>query len=155
MRFPCGEEEMSLATAIVRVFDRLPPGIEQLARAASAEDIRNVSMLLCSYEDGLRSDRAGEALFAGFVDGELAGVGGVTPCPDVPDAERMRRFYVAPAFRRTGMGRALAAAAMQEGLQHARILTCNARASAGAAPFWEAMGFRPVSQAGITHLLEV
>jgi hypothetical protein len=37
------------------------------------------------------------------------------------------------------------------GFEHVDTLTCNARASAAAPPFWEAMGFTPVDIAGITH----
>jgi GNAT superfamily N-acetyltransferase len=36
-------------------------------------------------------------------EGVLAAIGGITIDPIVPDALRMRRFYVRPAFRRTGI----------------------------------------------------
>jgi GNAT superfamily N-acetyltransferase len=67
---------------------------------------------------------------------------------------RMRRLYVRPAYWRSGVGRALAAAMMQQGLQSAVVLTVNARASEAAGPFWEAMGFRRVEAPGYTHRLE-
>jgi hypothetical protein len=33
------------------------------------------------------------------------------------------------------------------------VITCNAQASAAAPRFWEAMGFEPVDDADITHVL--
>ncbi|HET9161186.1 MAG TPA: GNAT family N-acetyltransferase [Caulobacteraceae bacterium] len=139
---------------IVRIINELPIGIETLAASAEAEGVRNLSLLISGWVAGQRFDAEGEALFAAFADRALVGVGGVTPCSNLTGAERVRRFYVAPDHRRSGVGRALAVAAMHEGLQHARILTCNARATAAATPFWESMGFRPVSTPGITHLFE-
>ena len=52
----------------------------------------------------MRFDRPGEALLAAYSEGVLAAIGGITIDPIVPDALRMRRFYVRPAFRRTGIG---------------------------------------------------
>jgi len=139
---------------LVRVTDQLPVGIPSLVADSSAEGVRNLGLLMGDWRAGARFDGAGEALFTAFVDGRLVGLGAVTPCTDLPGAERMRRFYVSPAHRRSGVGQVLAAAAMQEGLQHARVLTCNARASPAAAPFWESMGFKAASAAGYTHLFE-
>ena len=82
-------------------------------------------------------------------------MGGVTPCPSLAGANRMRRFYVRPQFRRSGVARALAGAAMQEGLQSSRILTCNAKATPVAGLFWEALGFLPSEKSGLTHLFKL
>ncbi|RIJ44429.1 GNAT family N-acetyltransferase, partial [Maribellus luteus] len=100
-----------------------------------------------------RFDGQGEALFAAFVDGELAGVGGVSAETGLA-AMRMRRLYVRPSFRRRGVASALAAAMIQQGLQGARLLTVNAAASLAAPPFWEALGFRRSGRAGVTHQLD-
>jgi putative acetyltransferase len=57
----------------------------------------------------------GQLLLA-FVDGELAGCGGLRALPDVDYANacEMKRLYVRPAFRRFGLGRLLAQALLDE-----------------------------------------
>ena len=70
-------------------------------------------------------------------------------------AMRMRRLYVRPAFRRTGLATRLAGAMMQQGFQAAPLLTVNAGASEAAAPFWAAMGFAAVDWPGVTHALRL
>lgn len=129
---------------VVRVSDDLPDGFAVLRAEARSEGVRHMDLLA---EQWPQSDLT---LFAAYTDGELAGVGGVSPEASEP-AMRMRRLYVRPAYRRCGVGRALAGAMMQEGLQSARVLTCNARASEAAGPFWEEMGFEAVEAEGYTH----
>jgi GNAT superfamily N-acetyltransferase len=139
---------------IVRVIDALLEGFEALIADARTENVRNMTLLAEQWASGeQRFDADGAALFAAFVEGELAGVGGVSAESAEP-AMRMRRLYVRQGFRRSGVGRALAGAMMQQGLQSADVLTVNARASEAAGPFWKAMGFRPVDAAGYTHRLE-
>jgi GNAT superfamily N-acetyltransferase len=138
---------------IVRVINELPEGFGALLADAQAEGVRNMTLLAEQWASGdQRFDAGGAALFAAFVGGELAGVGGASP-EAAEAAMRMRRLYVRPRFRRSGVGRALAGAMMQQGLESARVLTVNARASEAARPFWEAMGFVPVEAAGYTHQL--
>ena len=52
----------------------------------------------------MRFERPGEALLAAYSEGVLAAIGGITIDPIVPDALRMRRFNVRPAFRRPVLG---------------------------------------------------
>lgn len=139
---------------IVRVIDELPEGFDALLAEARSESVRNMTLLAEQWASAeQRFDADGAALFAAFVGGELAGMGGVS-AEASEGAMRMRRLYVRPRFRRNGVGLSLAGAMMQQGLQGADVLTVNARASAAAGPFWEAMGFRPVDAAGYTHRLE-
>lgn len=58
---------------------------------------------------------SGQLLLA-YVDGALAGCGGLRALPDVDFANacEMKRLYVRPAFRRFGLGRALAEALLDE-----------------------------------------
>jgi GNAT superfamily N-acetyltransferase len=74
----------------------------------------------------MRFDRPGEALLTAYSAGVLAAIGGITIDPIVPDALRMRRFYVRPAFRRTGIGREIALALLEGALQRVRVVTLNA-----------------------------
>jgi putative acetyltransferase len=59
------------------------------------------------------------ALLLATVDGEVAGCGALRPLTDVdyPNACEMKRLYVRPAFRRFGIGRLMAQALMDRGLQ--------------------------------------
>lgn len=133
---------------------QLPAGISALAEAAAAEGVRNVRMLITAWEAGeQRFDRDGAALFAA-TDGEvIAGIGGVKPETGAGEsAMRMHRFYVHPSYRRLGLGKRIAQAVMSHALMHAPLLTCNARASLAAAPFWLSLGFAPVDSASYTHI---
>lgn len=135
----------------------LLPDIASLADQAAAEHIRYVALLTADWASGVRRFTGeGEALFADYVEGGLTGLGGVSrePWPGVA-AMRMRRFYVSPTHRRAGVGRALAGACMQQGLQAAPMLTLNARASAAAGPFWEALGFWRDEPCGWTHIFRL
>jgi putative acetyltransferase len=59
------------------------------------------------------------ALLLALVDGDVAGCGALRPAADVdyPNACEMKRLYVRPAFRRFGLGRLLAQALLDRGLQ--------------------------------------
>ena len=139
---------------IVRVDGALPPGIAELSATAAAEGVRNVARLLEAWEDGTqRFDHESAAFFAANVEGELAGIGGVRREEAAGEsAMRMHRFYVHPAYRRLGIGKRIAHAAMAHALAHAALLTCNARASAAAGPFWESLGFSRCEGYGYTHI---
>jgi len=132
----------------------LPEGLTSLADEAEGEGIRNVGVLVQRWTDGTeRFDGAGERLLVAIAAGAVVGVGGLSRCPDVEGALRVRRFFVSPSWRRRGVARALATDLIDTGLTHVGIITCNARASDAAGPFWERMGFEPVHIEGITHLL--
>lgn len=134
--------------------DLIPDGLADLGVQAEAEGIGIVARVLDRWADGSeRYDRAGEALLAAVdSDGEVAGIGGLTVCPTVAGAMRVRRFYVRPDQRRLGVARLLASTVIERGFEHASTLTCNAGASDGAVPFWESMGFEPIDHPGITHV---
>ena len=87
----------------------------------------------------IRFARDGEALFAAYFGDRLVGIGGITWDPVIPGALRMRRFYVAKAFRRRGIARQLALSLLGRKEITGRSIIVNA--GVGSAPFWELLGF--------------
>lgn len=139
---------------LVRIFDELPDGFDDLLAEASREGVRNMALLVEGWWKGARFQGDGEALLAAFLAGELAGIGAMSVETAAPEpARRLRRFYVRPAMRRWGVATALASALIHEGLDSAGLLTVNARASASAPPFWEAQGFLPDTSGPWTHVM--
>lgn len=135
------------------VISALPGDFQALRAEAAAEGFFHIDTLWSEWESGTnRFTRPGEKLLAAWHDSQLAGVGGMTVDHTLPDALRMRRFYVRPAFRRAGTGRLLAEAL----LVHARPLGKDIALFApfpAAAAFWEAMGFVRDDRDGHTHIL--
>jgi GNAT superfamily N-acetyltransferase len=136
----------------------IPDGMAELGREADAEGIRIVSTVIGRWLDGTqRYDETGELVLVARTDHphRIVAVGGLTRCPNVAGALRVRRFYVSPTVRRRGIAAQLARRLIDEGGQHTSVITCNAQASPAAAPFWESIGFVPVDIPGITHRLHV
>jgi GNAT superfamily N-acetyltransferase len=133
-----------------RVVDHLPADFDELRVEARTEGFRQVERLATDWEACTRFDRDGEALLAARVNGVLAGIGGMTIEPVVPNALRMRRFYVRPAFRHSGIGRHLVTALLA-GVRADRVITANA--TPASIPFWEKVGFTPDARDGHTHIL--
>ena len=135
------------AIQIVRLAEALPDDFEALRSEASAESYRFIEGLRAEWLAGhYRGADDRFAAFAAFHDGELAGIGALTPDPydPEPDLLRLRHVYVRPLHRHAGVGRVLAAALVQQGLALAPRLSLHA-ADPRAAAFWEANGFRPDS----------
>jgi GNAT superfamily N-acetyltransferase len=134
-----------------RVIEELPTGFDVLRAEARAEGYLFVERLATDWMSGTtRFDRAGEALLAARVNGVLAGIGGLTIEPVVPDALRMRRFYVRLAYRRNGIGHKLANALLERARSASRLVTVNAAPASAA--FWESLGFAPDARDGHTHI---
>ena len=134
-----------------RVIEELPAGFDALRAEAHAEGYLFVERLATDWLSGTtRFDREGEALLAARVNGVLAGIGGLTIEPVVPDALRMRRFYVRLAYRRSGIGRKLATALLDRVRSAGGLVTVNAAPASSA--FWESLGFMPDPRDGHTHV---
>ena len=134
------------------VIEHLPAGFDALREEARAEGYLFVERLAADWEARrMRFDGNGEALLAAHVTGVLAGIGGLTQEPAIPGALRMRRFYVRIAYRRGGVGRALAAAVLEEPRRAGRTITANA--ATGSEAFWEALGFMADRRDSFTHIL--
>lgn len=137
----------------VPVTTELPEGFAALRAEAAAEDFIHIERLWAEWQSGAnRFTRPGEQLLAAWADSELAGIGGITHCHTLPDALRMRRFYIRPAFRRHGIGRMLAQALLAQALPLGKPITLHAPYP-DAIRFWEAMGFEPDDRDGHTHIL--
>jgi GNAT superfamily N-acetyltransferase len=140
------------AVRLDRVIEMLPAGFDTMRAEALAEGYRFLERLAADWDSGaLRFTKAGEVLLAAYSDGVLAGIGGVTVDPGIPEALRMRRFYIREPFRRHGIGQQLALALLAQAVGRDGPVTVNA--AAGSAPFWEALGFIRDARAGHTHLL--
>ena len=111
----------SPAIELIRV-DAPPPWLEP-AREVLREYAASLGIDLCfqNFEaelaalPGEYAAPQGQLLLA-YVDGALAGCGGLRALPDVDHANacEMKRLYVRPAFRRFGLGRVLAEALLDE-----------------------------------------
>ena len=133
------------------VVDELPADFDTVQAQARAEGYRFLDRLASDWASGaMRFDRSGEALLAAYSEGVLAAIGGITIDPIVPDALRMRRFYVRPFCRRAGLGREIALALLEGALQRVRVVTLNAAVES--VPFWETLGFVPQARDGHTHI---
>lgn len=144
---------MSELFEVVPAAPFLPDAVAPLADHADQEGIPIVSTVRERWEDeSERFQGRHEAILAAVANDEVVGIGALSHCPHVHAALRMRRFYVAPAWRRYGVGRSLATELIEAGHAHTDLLTCNAQASSAAAPFWESLGFVPADLEGITHV---
>ena len=132
---------------LVRINDSLPDGFDALSAEADAEGHRHMTRLAAEIA---ATPEMFTVLLAAFEDGELVGIGGVTPEPTDPSAQRMRRLFVAARARRRGVARTLANALLSEALQHAPLVTVHA-GNPGAERFWEAMGFTPATDRAWSH----
>jgi GNAT superfamily N-acetyltransferase len=131
----------------------LPSNIAVLEAEARAEGFGLIDTLIREWADGTnRYEGVGEVLMTIRQDDELAGIGGVTVDPAVPNALRMRRFYIREAFRHRQLGRRLAVALIDKVTPFNKPIFVNAGTQAAPA-FWESIGFRRHVEAGHTHVL--
>ena len=131
----------------------MPSAVHELRTSSQREGLANVAILVRDWNDAtLRFDCAGETLLVARVEDVTIAVGGLRQCRDVPEALRISRFYVAPAWRRRGVATTLASEILRRSEEFTELVSCNAQASPGAAPFWETLGFVPVNIEGVTHL---
>ena len=135
------------------VTETLPVEVDQLRVDARAEGFRFVDRLVDEWASGAnRFSKTGEALLVARVDEAIAGIGGVTLEPALPDALRMRRFYIRPRYRRMGIGRRIVARLLVEPSRSGTTITVNAGTDIAPA-FWEALGFGRDERDGYTHIL--
>ena len=111
---------------VIEMFTPATPGLLEATRQILREYAAQLGVDLCFQNfDAELADLPGEyavprgALLLATVDGDVAACGALRPLTDVdyPNACEMKRLYVRPAFRRFGIGRLLAQALMDRGLQ--------------------------------------
>jgi GNAT superfamily N-acetyltransferase len=133
------------------VVKELPAGFDLLRAEARSEGYQFLERLAGDWGSGaMRFTQPGEAFLAAYSGDTLAGVGGLTVDPVVPDALRMRRFYVRPSFRRSGIARSIATMLLDRAFKTTTVVTLNA--GSGSVPFWVSLGFVPDREAGHTHI---
>jgi GNAT superfamily N-acetyltransferase len=140
-------------TRLDQVSRELPAGFDDMQAEARSEGHQFLGRLAADWTSGImRFGRDGEALLVAYVDGALAGIGGITIDPFLPGALRMRRFYVRPPFRRCSIARQLATSLIGRAVRDGRPITVNAP-TGGASLFWQSLGFASDHQDSHTHIL--
>ena len=136
----------------------LPCDLERLVELSIEEDLLFLRRLREGWVSGAnRFTGPGEAFFVARQGDELAGVCGLNldPYCQDPTIGRLRHFYVAPAHRRRGIGRALVDRAVSAARPHFRIVRLRTDTTEGAL-FYEAVGFSPTPAArDATHELQL
>jgi GNAT superfamily N-acetyltransferase len=130
-------------------------GLELLLAEAHEEGYEFIETLVEQWANAEnRFDAPGEALLGHFHAGLLVAVGGlnVDPFAARPDMGRIRRVYVRPAWRNSGIGKALVSALVDRARTHFRCVRLRAE-NADAARLYERMGFSPTLSPDATHIL--
>jgi GNAT superfamily N-acetyltransferase len=141
------DDQPGVMVQLVRIEGGLPGGFDALRAEAEAEGHRHMARLAVEVSE---TPELFIALLAAFDEGELLGIGGMTPEPADPSAIRMRRLYVSQAARRRGVARMIANALLNEALCRAKLVTVHA-GNPGAERFWEALGYAPVANQPWSH----
>jgi len=135
----------------------LEPSVRALCAEGAVEGFGFPTRLLADWDSGHnRFDRPGEVLLGAYVDGNLAGVGGLNrdPYDSANRWGRIRHLYVGRAYRGRGIGSALLGALMEAAagvFDAVRLRTDTAEAHA----FYISRGFVAVDQMWGTHIAEV
>jgi GNAT superfamily N-acetyltransferase len=141
---------------IVRTTSLELNALQELREESSREGFEFLERLCKEWASGAnRFEAPGEALFVAVADDHIVGMCGLNrdPYACCSCTGRVRRLYVAPAYRRRGVGQAL----LESVVTHARIHFSLLRVRTEAADkFYTAHGFRRVdSEADVTHVLEL
>ena len=132
----------------------LPAGFDSLREEAEREGYRFLDRLVERWSgDAYREDRQA-TLWAMVTAHAIQAIGAQTEdeYDPSPAHRRIRHFYVAPSFRRSGVGRTLARHLIDHALNLAPRLHLRATHALSTA-FWDALGFQRVQRADRSHEL--
>ncbi len=130
----------------IRQLGDLPDEVDFLVLESEAEGFRFLTRLKEDWITGEnRFDLPGERLFGAFPRGRLVGICGLNRDPYQNDVTvgRVRRMYVSPRDRRTGIGRALVERVIDSATVDFDWL--QLRSQPGAASFFTSLGFDTVA----------
>jgi ribosomal protein S18 acetylase RimI-like enzyme len=128
-------------TVVSTVCKSLPEDFDLLRTASRSEGYECLERLQCEWQTGVQQfQHFGEMLAIVRIDTQIAAIEGISRDPKVPDAYRMRRFYVLGSYRRMGLGRLLVQRLLEQDGLDEKLITVHA-GDEGAQKFWQAMGF--------------
>jgi GNAT superfamily N-acetyltransferase len=140
---------------LIRHIDLAKQDISSLQKTASEEGFCFVDRLVSEWRDGTNRFTATGELFLGAFNGEkLIGFGGINIDHYAvrPNIGRIRHLYVAPEYRRLGVGEAI--------LGQLMALTCGLfdrirlrTDTTEAARFYERQGFQSVNSTEASHTI--
>jgi GNAT superfamily N-acetyltransferase len=141
-------------TSITKITDLDLALLQKLRAESSKEGFRFMERLYEEWASGVnRFDAPGEALFLAVADGQVVGVCGLNRDPYARNTRtgRVRRLYVLPDYRRSGVGRALLEAVITHAHGHFDLVRVRTEA---ASQFYTARGFRRDDSDTATHVFE-
>jgi GNAT superfamily N-acetyltransferase len=148
-------DELKMA-AINRITDLDVTALQRLREESLREGYRFMERLCEEWVSGANQfNGPGEVLFLAVAEGEVVGVCGLNRDPYAHDARtgRVRRLYVLPTHRHSGIGLALLEAVIAHAHGNFDLLCVRTEA---ANDFYTARGFRrDVSDSEATHVLEL
>jgi GNAT superfamily N-acetyltransferase len=137
---------------IARLDADIGPGFDALRAEASSQGFNFLDRLAQRWRGDAYDDDGNATLRGLIADDRLIAIGAQTydEYDPHPDHRRLRHFYVADAWRRRRIGKALASALVEDAFSIAPRLHLRATRPWSIA-FWEAMSFTPVVRTDRTH----
>lgn len=130
-------------------------GMDDLHAEARAEGYDFIDTLVDDWASGAnRFDGPGEAFFGCFDESTLVAIGGlnVDPFAGDPQVGRIRRVYVRPQWRNSGVGAALVTVLVEKARKSFKCVRLRAENS-DAARLYERLGFVRIENPNATHIL--
>ena len=132
--------------------------LNEVLAQSKQEGFRFIERLINEYEAGTnRFEQIGEILLGCYDETKLVGICGLNRQAMEGDLSigRIRRFYVLPQYRRTGIGRLLIESLLSYAIGHFNKLVLKTDTVA-ASRFYESVGFLRVNNnEEITHYIDV
>src|SRR5271156_3087694 len=131
-RHPITGKRRTQMTAITRITDLDVTALQRLREESSREGYRFMERLCEEWVSGAnRFNGPGEVLFLAVVDDQVVGVCGLNRDPYAHGARtgRVRRLYVLPTYRRSGIGQALLEAVIAHAHENFDLLRARTEAA--------------------------